>query len=261
MTQPRLPAQLICALGLALASLMLSLAPAQAQTARSLNLFDRIRLLFSQPSSTIGAPAGRRRGGATRDQCPDVGNKALTALVPAADTGLTIAQYPTFWFYVPYSASLQRQAEFVLLDERENDVYKTTFPLVGTPGIVSIRLPEARRPLESGKKYRWVFSVICNPRNRSGDVAVNGWVERVPLSPILRNRLAAATTPLERVSIYLDQKLWYETLTTVVELQRTEPRNTALKAELLRAIGLAELASEPLTSCCTPPEQTSGRQQ
>ncbi|NJN87236.1 MAG: DUF928 domain-containing protein [Leptolyngbyaceae cyanobacterium SL_7_1] len=61
-----------------------------------------------------GAPSDRRRGGATRDQCPPSPIR-LTALVPSSDADLsrqatkTIAEHPVFWFYVPFSNQLDRR--------------------------------------------------------------------------------------------------------------------------------------------------------
>ncbi|RDH47676.1 hypothetical protein CBF18_21710, partial [Mastigocladus laminosus WC112] len=57
---------------------------------------------------------------------------------------------------------------------------------------------------------------------------VNGKVERVPLAPALKSQLAAAT-PRERIALYAENGLWFDTLTHLTELYRTHPKDEALK--------------------------------
>ncbi|KST62543.1 DUF928 domain-containing protein [Mastigocoleus testarum] len=240
-----------------LTNLLVYVPSVQAQSQRRPGLIEKIKRFFFgiRPG---GTPTGRKRGGAVRDRCPNV-VQPLTALVPATDEGFpyveqTIAKYPTFWFYIPYWSSYQRDAEFVLIDEKEDDVYYATFPLKQEPGIVSLQLPKIMLPLQSGKKYRWVFSVICNPDNRSADATVNGWVERIPVSPNLSNQLQAAS-PREEVLVYTDAKLWYEALTTLAELQRTNPQNQEIQtdwANLLQILDLSETVPQTWTTYFLP---------
>ena len=123
------------------------------------------------------------RGGANRDRCPYT-TEELVAIVPvSAKSGIpylekTVAGYPIWWFYVPYASNGRMQAEFVLLDSAEQIVYENTSLVVETPGLVEVNLARATAPLSIGENYRWVFSIICNPANRSGDATVNGWIQR-----------------------------------------------------------------------------------
>lgn len=64
-----------------------------------------------------GAP-GKRADAGSRSGCP-VLDKHLVALVPATNIGLTIAERPTFWFYVPYQASVKSFGKFQLLNEQQ----------------------------------------------------------------------------------------------------------------------------------------------
>jgi Domain of Unknown Function (DUF928) len=201
-------------------------------------------------------PSDRRRGGATRDQCPPTGDRVLTALVPSSESDLeptrTIAGRPTFWFYVPFRADQERMVEFVIIDENEEDFYRGRFSLTDTPGIVKIQLPE-QSTLEEDKLYRWVFSVICNPANRSGDITVDGWVRRVRVDHDLE---ALASAPLRDQAIaYANKRLWHETLNALAALRLANPQDEeALQAwrELLENVDLGAIADEPITSCCQP---------
>ncbi len=208
------------------------------------------------PPPNQGAPSGRRRGGASRGPCQQY--EALTALVPVTGElvwGLTAAERPTFWFFVPEMLAAELPVEFVLQDEADNYVYKTTFTVPETrPGVVSLSVPPAAAPLEIGKPYHWTFSISCDPEKPSASVFVQGSVQRVSLEPVLQRQLAAAT-PRERVALYAANGIWHEAVTAIAELRRAEPNDstlTAAWADLLRQVELEAIAQQPIVNCCTP---------
>ncbi|HEY9846034.1 MAG TPA: DUF928 domain-containing protein [Candidatus Caenarcaniphilales bacterium] len=216
-----------------------------------------------------GAP-GRRKGAASRGECL-TGDKSLTALVPATEIpmsqaatagtpteavwGLTVAERPTLWFYVPDALTSEHPLEFVLLDEQDNYLYKTSFTAARTPsGIISLSLPATVAPLVVGKQYHWFFSVYCGPQQPGRYMSVNGSIQRVVPNATLKQQLVA-TTQAQRIPLYAAHGIWHEALTTVAQLRRADPHNAALAASwrsLLKAIDLETLAAEPLVPCCTP---------
>lgn len=198
---------------------------------------------FVTPSN-LGAP-GSREAAATRDSsCPHVEDSPpLTALLPATNVGLTISAHPTFWFYVPYSSTLQRPVEFVLYGTDEQEIYKTTLRLQNTPGIVSLQLPEIAPSLESGKKYRWRFSFLCNLADQAQTRFVEGWVQRATPSPALLGQLDAAS-PRQRIALYAANGFWYDTLSAIAQLRRKSPPDGALTADwasVLHSVGLDDI--------------------
>lgn len=222
------------------------------------------------PLPDRGTPSGRQRGGASRGQCPVV-SKPLTALVPATQKtlgrrqggspalttlesvwGLTVAEYPTLWFYVPYSLTPKLPIEFVLQDDLGNNIYQTSFTASAKPpGIVKLRLPSTVAPLEIGKMYHWYFSIYCDSDN---PVFVEGWIQRVALNPALMNRLQKAT-PRELMVLYAANGIWHDALTTLAELRSANPQDATLIADwvsLLHPVGLEAVAPEPMSQCCTP---------
>ena len=237
--------------------------PANNHTLVAQSVFDRVKWLFFPPkTANRGAPSGRRKGGATQGICPPV-TKPLTALVPInkADSaaaeipiGVTAIAHPTFWFYVPYAAKSRRLAEFVLIDENEEDVFSTPFTLTAAPGIIGVPVPEKIPPLQVGKQYRWVFSVICDPSNRSGDVTVNGWIQRVALSVSVQNQLQQTTLPSQRFAIYAQNGVWYDALTTLANLRVTNASDRVIQnwLSILDSAGLNELRAEPITTLGLP---------
>lgn len=210
-----------------------------------------------KPPRTLGAP-GRREGGGTRSpaSCP-VADKPLTALIPANNIGFTVAAYPSFSFYVPPVPAQASPVpiEFVLKDENDQEVYTTTFMTTGKGGIVSISLPTyaGLPPLEVGKNYQWFLSMVCDSEQRSLDVFVQGSIQRVAPTAQLNNQLKVAT-PNNRPDVYAEAGMWFDALTTLAELRRSNPNNSAYSAEweqLLKAVGLDSIAKEPLLPSTT----------
>ncbi|NET59662.1 MAG: DUF928 domain-containing protein [Symploca sp. SIO2E6] len=152
MNNKQLPTKPII-LGLTLTSLILGslgilkpLITPKIASAISLNQSPfQLALRFRLPPK--GAP-GRRRGAGTRQgYCSS--DERLIALMPGTNLGLTVAERPTFWFYVPYQGD-KLEAEFLLEDNEGNEVYQEIVALNNTPGIVKVSLPENfRNPVAS----------------------------------------------------------------------------------------------------------------
>lgn len=215
------------------------------------------------------APAFARRE-ELRSRCPCYSSPhLLTALMPPNNVALTTATHPTFFIYIPHSSLPQTpeqlksgqtsvsseayEVEFELVDDRENPIYQTTFAIGDTPGIVSFTLPTTAPPLEYGKYYHWYFEVLCDREDRSGDSIVSGWSRRLELSPD-RWRSLKAASPLERPAVYAEAGLWHETLASLAELRRSQPKDRMLATawtHLLKSVGLEKISQEPLANCCT----------
>jgi hypothetical protein len=213
-----------------------------------------------KPPIGIGAPA-RTEGGGTRSgnsYCSGAG-KRLTALIPNSQFGVTVAAYPKFFVYMP-ALSPQASppaAEFRLEDKGGNAVYKSIFKTIGKSGIVTLSLPAQGgvSPLKIGQDYKWSFSIICQPDERSQDITVEGWVRRIPLNPTLNNQLKQAL-PQQQVELYAEGEIWQDALATLVQLRRDYPNNAAIKAnweKLLSAAGLNNLTQESFVTIPTTP--------
>lgn len=219
------------------------------------------------PFPTSGTPTGRTRGAAGRGGCGL--NSPLTALAPAREKSLetgkatyvwgkTTAEHPTFWFYVPTASSL-RAVEFVLQDERDNDVYRSAVSLPARSGIIGVRLPSSIPPLNLNQNYHWFLktemAVSCDRQNSTlVKDSVEGWIVRVSPEPTISQQLASAT-PQQRISLYAQAGLWYDALTTLAEQRLQKPEDTTLKASwdgLLQSANLSDVTSQPLLPCCVP---------
>ena len=153
---------------------------------------------------------GRRISGASRlptSAC--VQNTApLVAIVPETNLGATAVAKPTLWLSVPEVTSV-RQLEFYLFNAEEEIIYQTSFMVEPTADLVGLDLNTmANAPkLEVNQRYRWAASMVCNPDNRSENISVEGWVDRVDASSLE------------------NQQLWYDRVGALVEQLQRYPRN------------------------------------
>lgn len=211
---------------------------------------------FDPPPNT-GTPVNRE-GGATRNPCIREPNPelTLTALVRKGTVGSTVSPYPSFSWYVPRTDA--KKLRFVLKDANQNSVYETEFALKdASGGIASLHIPASASvaPLEIGKEYEWELTMICDPGDpadiggdRSGNMVVQGWIKRVELSPTLASQLERAT-PEERLSLYATNRLWYNTLETLVQLRRMRPNDSRITdawKKLLASVELNAIAQQPM---------------
>ncbi|MEQ9553252.1 MAG: DUF928 domain-containing protein [Coleofasciculus sp. G3-WIS-01] len=201
-----------------------------------------------------------REAGGTRCGCLSLSQAAPITLVPLSGIGKTVAEYPTIFWFIPKTNAWG--IKFVLYDANDKEVYSTQYKFAhytqknsyghefeiveGTPGIISLTLPGlATRPplltpLKIGQKYRWQLRIICNPNESSGDSYIDGGIERVQFNPLDERFLAQATLE-ERLAFYAKERIWYETVGTLIELLRERPDDqdvTNAWNKLLKSVGL-----------------------
>lgn len=211
------------------------------------------KVAYRRTPTGTGSP-GNRIGAGTRGICLS-GEKRLTALVPETQSaqaktvlGLTVAEYPVLFFYVPQNSG--KTLELALVDPTTNQKYEKLIATPSTAGIVSVDLSSVKNlpPLKVGNNYQWYFSLVCDPNDRSQDEIVEGFVQRVEPDAQLKSDLQKAT-PRDRVSVYVVNDLWYDSLATLAQLRQASPNDASLTEEwvnLLSSIGLDNIATEPL---------------
>jgi hypothetical protein len=215
----------------------------------------KISLNFKVPKR--GAPRSTA-GGASRGSCllgGKQGSKMLTPLVPQTRLGLTFAERPSFFVYVPESSA--QTAGFLLLSDDDTEVvYETTFALPSKAGIVRFDLPANAPAMQVGKQYHWFITTLCDTTSGlSGSPTVEGWVERSAPDLALTKALQK-TLLVNRPTLYADAGIWHETLATLAELRQKYPQNSKFLndwREMLQSVGLNTLAAEPLVDCCKKP--------
>ena len=220
-----------------------------------------LKINLPKPPSR-GVPGNSGRGGGSRTclklakQYPKeqaILNK-LVALIPEYQSeqvtqvwGTTTTEYPTFWFYVPYATNSIRSLEFVLQDDNGKTLHKLPVAVPKVPGIVGVTLPSNKPGLQADNQYNWFFKV----RGDCGDSLefVEGWVERTKLDAATSERLKNASDQ-EQLSIYAEQGLWYDALTTLAQQHHTNPKDATVMTDwkgLLKEVGLEPLAEQAIT--------------
>ncbi|MGI0483788.1 DUF928 domain-containing protein [Pantanalinema rosaneae CENA516] len=195
-----------------------------------------------QPPTTRGAGSRNDR---TCAQDTITQPLALTALVPSQQFGLTWAERPTLWVYLPKTSARQ-----LVLSIREagNLPHSQSFlPITGEAGVMGIQVAATAPALEVGKSYQWAVVLVCGDRPSPNDPVVTAWMRRVLPSPSIEPPEA----PLDRAALYGEQGIWYDALTTLAEAYRAQPHDSTLTqiwAEFLAQseVGLGEIATMPL---------------
>jgi len=209
---------------------------------------------FIQPTEdrdiTDGPPTGVQPGGPrlVRGKCENFPQASFTALVPENKIARTVSGYPTFFFYLPQpNAEL---AEFILQDENGNQIYSQALTIKNLSGVIGVSIPANTNvpPLEVGKKYTWIFSLICDPDDRAVDRVESGTVRRVELSADILGELENAG-PRRKTFIYAENGIWQDALGNLAAARRANPNEPVFQSDwesLLDSVRLREIAQEPI---------------
>jgi hypothetical protein len=179
----------------------------------------------------------------------------MTALLPKSsadalhgqmDVESTVASHPTFFVYIPSSPA--KMAELTLSDETDSPIYQSNMALPDQPGVVGFSVPSSAPALQVGGIYHWSVALRCDPSDRSGDLIVDGWVQRVDVNPNLAAQLEQAS-PRDRPTLYAQDGIWQDTLSTLAELRLANPQDRDLQTDwisLLNSVDLGGIAQAPL---------------
>ncbi|HBB31316.1 MAG TPA: hypothetical protein DDZ80_28720 [Cyanobacteria bacterium UBA8803] len=196
------PPVALLSLGLFLELLLLSnwLTPVQAQSESAFPI-QIVRISFdppgdSRPQDTAGGAS--RHGGICPQDSANL-NPSDTPFTIATNQGLTVAERPTFFVYVPPTSA--QQAMFVLKDENEDYYYQKTLPIANTSGVISFRLPADAPTLEMGKNYQWSLVLMCTATLRPDSPRVEGQIQRIEPNPTLISQIEQ-WSPLDRAAFY-----------------------------------------------------------
>jgi hypothetical protein len=188
------------------------------------------------PEPREGTPtSGKRTPGGTRGgACKQTGKQTdqpFTALVPEDAKGLTAAQHPVFWFFIPDAPEDIQSIEFSLHDSNDTTtLYRTSLPLTRTQGVIGIPLPSSPEySLKLNESYHWRLIINCDQTETSkAPMELEGWVTRVQQS----------------------RNLWHDELTNLAKRYLSEPENPEVKkawVELMQSVDLEWLTNKQPT--------------
>ncbi|WP_310424780.1 DUF928 domain-containing protein [Chamaesiphon sp. VAR_48_metabat_135_sub] len=217
--------------------------------------------------------AGNRVGGASRISSKDPTNEGtnsdrhLTALVPEYRNsvgseitkvwGLTTNEYPTLYFYIPYTKKSISHIDFIIADGdnlEHRTVYRDVILSPKYPGIINFSLPQTSAPLKIDKLYQWELKLTMN-RQLDKEISVKGWIQRSGLNSdsidSTGGRLAQRIkqeSPNRQAAFYAENGFWYDALATLAELRIQRPKDLAIIEDwnnILKSVNLGKLANKP----------------
>ncbi|MDJ1171717.1 DUF928 domain-containing protein [Roseofilum sp. BLCC_M154] len=197
-----------------------------------------------------GAPPRTADVGTRGCSVSDANAEPLTALVPVKDLALTLESHPTLFWYVPKAEG--KTVKFTLLDKNDQTIiYEKELPAPSASGIVGIELsPDEMEGLKENELYHWYLSVVCDPQDRTGDIIVDGWIERMEADGDLKAQIQAAN-PEALPKIYAESGIWHDALSAMAKLYNENPQNEAIASQwetLLRSVQLDAFANTPILS-------------
>lgn len=204
------------------------------------------------PTSDRGAPDRTGGTGSRGDICGDrlettTENHRLIAITPKNNVATTINSHPSIYIYI--SETLDKKAQFRLIDlETEKPIEETnkTFVLPNRSSILKIDLPPTLE-LKPETPYQWQLLIICNPDNRESDKMVQGWIERITLTPEQKAKIEQTTaTSLERAILYVETGVWSEAIDILATLQEQNPEAKTQWTELLESVELGAIPESPI---------------
>jgi hypothetical protein len=83
--------------------------------------------------------------------------------------------------------------------------------------------------------------MVCTSGQRP--IYAEGWIQRMELDRNLSKQIDQAT-PTDKVTLYAENGLWHDAITTLAHLRATKPQDPGLNQDwqnLLDAIGLGDL--------------------
>lgn len=194
-----------------------------------------------QPESTEGAASRQSRVCASdlKTQQAQSDRLKLSSIVPQNNFGLTTAERPTFWVYIPETSA--RQVILSIKQEGNSPHWQQSIDLKGKAGITGIKLADDAPALELGKNYQWAIVLVCGDRPSPNDPVNTAWIKRIELAegePI-------PTEALAKAAVLAEQGIWYDTL-DILAAQEPSVDNWQVWIEYLKSGGLDRVANEPI---------------
>jgi hypothetical protein len=217
---------------------------AQANPPQKTKLKLKVRSQPPAPPSR-GFPAVRDAG-ISRGNCLNPGAK-LVALAPKfvqkglgngdmeqSVWGQTTMEYPTLWFFVPFTDRSTR-LEFFLQNRNKEIIYQSIVPTPTKDGIIGVEIPKSQKPLELNQHYRWTLKTTVSCGGSSPEKKfVDGWIQRVRL-PV---GIDISNNPTQ---VYVDRGIWYDAVTSLALQRLQEPKNAQLKQDWKDLLGSTNL--------------------
>lgn len=200
-----------------------------------------------QPKNTEGAASRQAsKCGTTylESQAAISDRHNLTAIVPQNNYGLTVAERPKFWVYIPETSA--QQAFLSVRQEDNTPHWQQPVNLTKEAGIMGIQLAEDAPALEIGKNYQWVVILVCGDRPNPNDPVTISWIKRIEASSAINAN--EPTRGLEKAATYARQGIWYDALNILITEKSSLASWQDVWTKYLQSGGLEDIADESILS-------------
>ena len=210
------------------------------------------------PPANLGSPE-RRQAGGTRNGGESL---ELTALVPATNFGVTVANNTAIFVYLPSmrDVSKMRDMRFELLDESDRLVHEAEYEVSGAEGILRLVIPETNEKGENllveGQNYNWIVTMYDETDEA---FVLESWIRRVPASGELTAQLSGKSS-LEKARLLAEKSIWYGALNQLALAYQENPADEAISRDwqkLLQAVGLESFSKLSINAFLVPETVTS----
>jgi hypothetical protein len=179
---------------------------------------------------------------------PIVRDSKTSFSTPSQFIEFTTGKALTLWFYIPEIEDFRKKktipsidySELILLREDGTEV-KAILKLPKQRGITRFTFPpELAARVRVEKPEHWIFSVICDPRRPSRNPSVSGWIQKADLSNLsdLYSRLNdSKIDEIQKLQVYAENRLWYETLNSLISLHCKSPNDKVGDESWLAVLG------------------------
>ncbi len=82
-------------------------------------------------------------------------------------------------------------------------------------GLNQVTVPNHVQELQTGGRYRWTLSLICNPRRPSQNAYATAWVERIALTSAQQAHLKSSPKQ-EHANVLAQNGIWYDALANLI---------------------------------------------
>ncbi|MDH5258381.1 MAG: DUF928 domain-containing protein [Gammaproteobacteria bacterium] len=185
-----------------------------------------------------GAPKTRVGAGVRGTGSSDV---VLQIIVPEG-TGLTLRSKPVLYWY---SENVKTSViEFSLIDDNGIDpVLEVRMENKGKTGLNKIDLSGHNIELKQGMEYQWAVAAVYDDKSRSGDVFASGTLRMSDNNSELKE-LLKKTNGISRVSLLLENGIWYDAfdeISVLINADSNDKRLKEIRNVMLTQIGLEDV--------------------
>ena len=199
----------------------------------------------SQPEETEGAAS--RQGRVCSQEVTSSSDETLnnlTAIVPTSNYGLTVAERPSFWVYLPETSATQ--LILTLKKPGRNPHWQQAVNLPEQSGIVGIKLSDEAPALEMNEEYQWAVILVCGNKPNPNDPVVTAKVKRVNKSSVVLNSSRDNNTPIEKAAVYAREGIWHDSLDILIKEKPSTNNWNYIWINYLQSAGLNEISDEPV---------------